>query len=136
MNEYNPLAQQPQNGGIQRQVSFQEAIQMGFQKYASFAGRSSRSEYWWWALFAFIVGLCAGLIGGFLGDWFTYLVSLAMFIPGLSVCCRRLHDIGKAAGWIFIGLVPVVGAILLLIWMLKESEPMANRFGEEPNMIN
>lgn len=131
MSAYDPL----QQSGIQVQVGFADAIQMGFNKYASFAGRSSRSEYWWWQLFTFIVGVCGYFIGQFIGVWFGTIIWLALFIPSLSVTCRRLHDIGRAAGWIFIGLIPVVGQIILIAWACQQSEPVTNRFGEVPNVM-
>lgn len=134
MSEYNPLQQPAQYGGVQRQVSFGEAVKMGLQRYASFAGRSSRSEYWWWCLFSFLVGIGGSIVAWVVGDWFSYLLSFALLIPNISVACRRLHDIGKAAGYYFLIFIPLVGAIILLIWFCKESEPQANRFGEVPNV--
>lgn len=119
----------------QRQVSFSEAIQSGFNKYVDFTGRASRSEYWWWTLFAFIVNVGASVVSVAVGsEIVTYIVSLAMFLPGLGVACRRLHDIGKGAGYIFLALIPVVGAIILIVWFTKPSEPFPNRFGNVPNL--
>jgi uncharacterized membrane protein YhaH (DUF805 family) len=59
-------------------------------------------------------------------------ISLALFLPTLAVTWRRLHDIGKSGGWFFIGLVPLVGWILLLVWFCRDSQPGENRFG--PNL--
>ncbi len=112
-------------------VGFVEAIKICFSKYADFNGRAPRAEYWWFALFTFIVGLALGWI-----PIIGWLVSLGMFIPGLAVAWRRLHDIGKGGGWYFIGLIPLVGAIILLIWYCKEGEPHPNRFGPNPYGIN
>lgn len=118
--------------GYQREVSLADAIRMGFNNYVKFSGRSSRSEYWWWTLFTFLVGLAAGLIdsNGYLGA----ICSLALLLPGLGLACRRLHDIGRAAGWIFINCIPVVGNIIFIVWACMPSEPMANRFGPVPNV--
>ncbi|MCD8387177.1 MAG: DUF805 domain-containing protein [Bacteroidales bacterium] len=114
----------------QRQVSIDEAIKRGFQNYINFNGRASRSEYWWWALFSFAVGIVAG----WLGEVVAGIATLALLLPGLAVAVRRLHDIGKGGGYIFMALIPVVGAIILLLWYCKPSEEGNNRFGAEPNM--
>lgn len=60
--------------------------------------------------------------------------SLAILLPTLGLIWRRLHDIGKAGGWYFIGLIPVVGAIVLIVWFCQASEPTENRFGPVPNL--
>ena len=85
---------------MQYQLTFGEAIQSVFNKYATFTGRASRSEYWWWALFTFLVGVVCNIIGGVLGiTWLSGIVSLALFIPGLAVLVRRLHDINMSGWW-------------------------------------
>lgn len=119
----------------QRQVSFSEAISMAFNKYCCFTGRASRSEYWWFQLFSFIVGIVAGWISYYVGEWFTGVATLALFLPQLGLVWRRLHDIGKAGGWYFIVLIPIVGWILLLVWWCQNSEMQTNRFGDIPNLV-
>lgn len=105
-------------------MDFGTAIKTCFNKYATFSGRATRAEYWWWSLFSFIVGLLTCWIPALGG-----LISLALFIPGLAVSWRRLHDIGKAGGWYFIGWIPLVGWIFMIVWYCTESEKMDNRFG-------
>lgn len=105
-------------------MTFGDAIKKCFNNYATFTGRATRAEFWWWALFSFMVGIVTTFIP-FVG----WLVSLALFIPGLAVAWRRLHDIGKAGGWYFISLIPLVGTILFIVWCCQKSEPMDNRFG-------
>lgn len=119
---------------MQVQVSFGDAIKMAFEKYAQFQGRSSRSEYWFFVLFCYIVELVAGCIS-VISVWLSVVASLALFIPQLAIVWRRMHDIGKGGGWYFINLIPLVGPIIFLIWCCKESEPAANRFGEVPNVV-
>lgn len=82
----------------QRQVSFTEAIKMALQQnYCNFSGRSSRSEYWWYSLFTFILGfiiaIFAGILGENAGNALTGIVYLALLLPGLGLTVRRLHDI-------------------------------------------
>lgn len=127
----------------QRQVSFTEAIAMAFRKFATFSGRSSRSEYWWFSLFIFIIQTISSapvFIGGFdsifSSEYISGFVSFFLFIPSLSISFRRLHDIGKGGGWIFINLIPLIGNIIYIVWMCKDSQYIDNRFGPVPNVVN
>jgi uncharacterized membrane protein YhaH (DUF805 family) len=108
-------------------MSFGEAIKSCFSKYATFSGRASRAEYWWFFLFTLIVG-CIPFLG--------YVAAVVFFIPNLAVSWRRLHDIGKGGGWYFIALVPLVGPIIYLVYLLKQGERKVNRFGENPYGYN
>lgn len=117
-------------------MSFTESIKSVFSKYATFSGRARRSEYWYFALFVFIVDLILstvlGAISQKLGQTLSSLFSLAILIPSLAVCCRRLHDIGKS-GWLqLLALIPVVGWIILIIWAAKDSDPGENQYGANP----
>lgn len=121
-----------QQAGYQREVSFGDAIRMAFNKYCVFSGRASRSEFWWWSLFIMLIATAAYIIDS--DGYVAALCNLAILLPSLGLACRRLHDIGRAAGWIFINLIPVVGGIIFLVWSLTPSEPRPNRFGPVPNM--
>lgn len=120
----------------QRQVSFTQAIKMAFDKYCCFTGRASRSEYWWWVLFTFVISaIVAAVFGdGTAGKIVSSLVGLAFLLPGLGLSVRRLHDTGKSGWWILIGLIPLVGAIILLIFFIKDSDPATNAYGPVPNL--
>lgn len=119
----------------QYQVSFGQAVNMALNKYCDFNGRASRSEYWWFALFCFIVGGIAGWIGGMLNiNWLPGLCSLALLLPSWGLMVRRLHDIDKSGWWAFLSFIPVVGTIILIIWFCKESQPFDNQYGPVPNM--
>lgn len=127
---------------FQRQLSFGEAVKKAFvENYCNFTGRASRSEFWWFTLFSAIVGFVIGFILGIFGagpttvQVFQGIIGLAFLLPGLGVSVRRLHDIGKSGWWILIGLIPLVGAIVLLIWYCKDSQG-DNEYGPEPNMAN
>lgn len=112
------------------------------KQYADFRGRARRKEYWMFVLFnviiAFVLGLIDGLAGwteselglGVLGGIYT----LAMIIPSLAVCVRRLHDIGKSGWYYFIILIPVVGSIILIVWFVTEGEHGSNAWGEDPKI--
>lgn len=106
-------------------MSFGEAIVSVFSKYAEFSGRARRSEYWYFVLFQILLSAALTLVAymvpalAILGS----IASLALFIPSLAVQVRRLHDIGKSGWYIFIVFIPLVGVILLLIWLCREGTP-------------
>lgn len=112
------------------------------QNYSNFSGRTRRSTYWYYALFAFIVGLIAQGLDAVLGlkigegnssvGVLNLLVSLALFMPSLSAVVRRLHDTGKS-GWTYlIILVPIIGAFYILYLLVQDSQPGSNKWGSSP----
>jgi uncharacterized membrane protein YhaH (DUF805 family) len=103
------------------------------KQYADFSGRARRTEYWMFGLFNLIFSSIAILLDTLLGSIFVFqsLYMLGVFIPGLAVTVRRLHDTGRGGGWLFIAFVPLAGAIWLLVLMSIDSE-IDNRFGENP----
>jgi uncharacterized membrane protein YhaH (DUF805 family) len=110
------------------------------KQYADFSGRARRSEYWYFALFNMIFVICAMILDNVLGialEGIGYgpiylLYVLAMFIPGVAVVVRRLHDVGKS-GWIyFIVLIPIIGAIWLIVLLFTESQQGENKWGPNP----
>jgi uncharacterized membrane protein YhaH (DUF805 family) len=115
-------------------VSFSDAVRDAFSKYATFTGRSSRPAYWWFYLFNILTLIAALLVDLALGtSGIIYgLVGLALLLPNLAVAARRLHDSGHSAWWLLIGLLPLVGAIVLLVFTLQGSEP-PNQWGSGPD---
>ena len=115
-------------------MNFVEAVQVCLSKYATFHGRARRSEYWWFALFNLIVSVVAAIIDRALGGGqiFQVLVSLALFLPSLAVAIRRLHDTNRSGWWILIGLIPLVGFIILIVWFCTDSAPGDNNYGPYP----
>lgn len=111
-------------------VGFLEATKLYFTRYAEFSGRSRRSEYWWAYLSTAILGF---LIAFFLSP-VAWIWTLATFIPGLAICVRRLHDIGKSGWTLLLGLIPLVGPILLIVWYCTDSAP-DNEWGPNPKVI-
>ena len=114
------------------------------QNYATFTGRARRSEYWYFALFNVIFSLVATILDNVLGialEGIGYgplygLYVLAMLIPGIAVTVRRLHDVGKS-GWMFlIILIPLVGAIWLLVLFCTDSQLENNKWGQNPKEIS
>ena len=110
-------------------VGFGEAISLFFSNYVNFKGRSTRSEYWYATLFTCLVSFVLGLISGFIGnEILVYIFSAAIFIPGWSSTFRRLHDAGRSALWLFLLLIPLVGAIIILVFECTASVP-ENKWG-------
>ena len=112
-------------------MNFIDAIKAGFSGYFDFRGRSGRSEYWWFLLFVMVVNLVVSTLDTTNG-LIVILVYLGLLIPMLSVQVRRLHDINRSGWWILIAFVPIVGAILLLVWHCSKGTQGDNRFGIDP----
>ena len=105
-------------------MTFGESISVCFKKYVGFDGRAARSEFWWFALFTFLVSLALGIVSQSLSSLF----SLAVLLPSLAVGARRLHDTDRSAWFLLLWLVPVIGWIILIVWAIQE--------GKEPNRFS
>ena len=103
--------------GSPQKVSFGGAIKLFFKNYVKFSGRSTRSEYWWATLFTSLVSLVIYII-----PVLGIMAMLAFMLPGLALAVRRLHDAGKSWAYLFMGLIPFAGVIILLIQFCKVSE--------------
>lgn len=102
------------------------------QKYAVFEGRARRTEFWvWW-----LVNSLIGLVGFFFEEtdleWIWILYALATFLPDLGVSIRRLHDTNRSGWWLLIGLIPFIGALILLWFFLQQSDEGENDYGPNP----
>ena len=103
--------------------------------YANFNGRASRQEYWMFFLFNMIFAIVIMGIDIILGLGFLNIIySLVVMIPGIAVGIRRLHDIGKSGWWLFIGFIPIIGAIWLIVLTCKDSNPEENKYGSSPKI--
>ncbi|WP_419706611.1 DUF805 domain-containing protein [Promicromonospora sp. NFX87] len=145
-------------------MSFIESIKTVLSNYAVFNGRARRSEYWWYTLAVTIVStilyvvlvvpglseytaatMDAAMTGsttvpampGSLTAGYAVLsiFNLALLLPGLGVTVRRLHDTDRSGFWVFLGLVPVVGGIILIVWEATAGTPGPNRFGPDPKAV-
>lgn len=124
-------------------MTYREAVSECFSKYATFSGRARRSEYWFWWLFNILINIsiCC-FLGLFLADdnevaigvlvIISILYSLVVFLPGLAVLVRRLHDIGKRGSNVFWLLLPIVGWIMMFAWLLRDSDSFENEYGPSP----
>lgn len=136
--------------------SFIGSIKICFSKYVGFSGRAPRAEFWWWYLFTVLIGIVMLIINGpTYMDYFSamsqytadsglppptlsspgidigYLINLALFLPGLAVSVRRLHDTNRSGWWMLILLIPLIGPILLLVWFCTRGTRGNNRFGAD-----
>ncbi len=119
-------------------MSFTDSVRTCLSKYVDFSGRARRSEYWWFALFVILAGVVGNLLDGLFGTRADYgtgvvqgLINLALLLPSLAVGVRRLHDTARTGWWILIGLVPIVGWIVLLVFYVQDSGPH-NEYGPNP----
>lgn len=127
-------------------MNFAASVRSCFENYVTFSGRAPRSEYWYWLLFNMIAGWIVGFIEGFYlafnglePDSFipvgSIILSLALLLPGLTVSVRRLHDIDRSGWWYFMWMLPIIGWILMIYWMVKKGTEGSNRFGNDPLLV-
>lgn len=110
------------------------------RNYAVFGGRARRKEYWFFVLFTGVFSFVMTLIDAVLGTYgegsgiglVTAIYELAMFVPGLAVTVRRLHDTSRRGWWLLLVLIPVVGWIILFVFMVLPGRRSANRYGLDP----
>ncbi|MCA1222946.1 DUF805 domain-containing protein [Streptomyces sp. 8L] len=101
------------------------------RNYAGFSGRAQRSEYWMFTLFNLIASVLLVIIGAVIHfPLLCGVYALAVLVPALAVAFRRLHDTDRSAAWILIGLVPFIGAIILLVFLCQEGTRGPNRYGQ------
>ena len=117
-------------------MDFTSAIKSCFGKYATFSGRACRSEYWYFYLFYVIIIMATQFVDsvviGSNINFLTLIWSIAVFLPQIAVAVRRLHDIDRTGWWILLGLIPLIGAIILIVWTCKRGTAGSNRFGADP----
>ncbi|MFJ9109436.1 DUF805 domain-containing protein [Streptomyces sp. NPDC102283] len=105
------------------------------KNYAGFSGRARRKEYWMFALISFVVSLVLTIIGNLIGaDFLSYIYAVAILVPSLAVAVRRLHDTGRSGWWLLIGIVPLVGFIILIVFLASEGKHEANQHGQNPKL--
>ena len=112
------------------------------QKYAVFSGRARRKEYWFFFLFNILISIgfivleaVTGIASKMLSvgvSLLSLLYCLAVLIPGLAVTVRRLHDTGRSGWWILISFIPLIGTIILIVFLATDSNPGANKYGPNP----
>ncbi len=99
-------------------MTFAESIRTCFTKYADFTGRAKRSEFWWWVLFAILATAALSVVSEKLSGLF----SIATLVPYIAVTARRLHDTDRSGWWQLLGLIPLIGWIILIVWCAQEGK--------------
>lgn len=110
------------------------------KNYATFSGRARRKEYWMFFLISALISIVLTLLDILLGTYsveyeaglFSGLYSLLILIPSIAVVVRRLHDTDRSGWWILISLIPLIGVIVLFVFICLDSQPGTNRFGANP----
>lgn len=108
------------------------------KKYSVFDGRSHRTEFWMFVLWSLVVGVVLGILDVVLGTDGQYigllggLYNLAILVPSLAVGARRLHDIDRSGWWQLVGLIPLVGLIVLIVWWAQPGQAAVNQHGPDP----
>ena len=107
------------------------------KKYFVFTGRARRKEYWMFVLFNIIIALALSILSlipgiGKLFSVLSIIYSLAVLIPGLAVSVRRLHDTNRTGWLLLLGLIPLVGFIILIVFTVEEGKPGDNQYGANP----
>jgi uncharacterized membrane protein YhaH (DUF805 family) len=112
-------------------MTFIDSIRTCFTKYVDFKGCASVSEFWWWVLFTFIAGAALGVIS----DKASAAFSIATFLPGIAVGARRLHDTDRSGWFQLLWLIPVIGWIVLIVFLVQDSKA-PNRFCGESKEVS
>ncbi|MBQ3307936.1 MAG: DUF805 domain-containing protein [Bacilli bacterium] len=116
-----------------------EGVKEFFTKYATFEGRTDRKTFWLTVLGLFLMGFVIGIVGGFVAaiagidnevasNAISAIVGVATLVPSLALDCRRLHDINKSGWWQLISLVPIVGSIILLVFLCLPAVEEGNNY--------
>lgn len=115
-------------------MTFTDSIKTCFNKYATFSGRASRSEYWWFYLFFILLYAATAILSILVSEIFSFgmiLVLLGLLLPSLAAGIRRLHDVDKSGWWMLISIVPLIG-LILIYFLAAEGTSGDNQFGPAP----
>jgi len=117
-------------------MSFPDAVKACLNQYAGFSGRARRSEFWFFYLAYLLAVIVASIVGAVIKfPYLGILVVLALIVPMLAVEIRRLHDTGRSGWFILISLIPLIGPIVLLVFLVQDSQPQPNQYGASPKGV-
>lgn len=123
----------PNTSVAEENYSILQWFQKGLRNYVDFSGRARRKEYWYFVVVQSVLIILAMILDYMMFNSemgiFYGLVGLGLFLPSLAVTIRRLHDTSRSGWWMFIQLIPLIGTILLLIWLASDTKPEMNRWG-------
>ncbi len=121
-------------------IGFPDAVKKAvLENYVNFSGRASRSEYWWFQLAVFILGIITAVLDGIIFGFefddptvLSWIAQIGLFLPSLALVVRRLHDLGRSGWWFLIAFVPCIGIIVLFVFLVQDGQPHHNEYGEVP----
>lgn len=110
------------------------------KNFKDFESRAQLAEYWYFVLFSVIISVALTFVDGAIGLYdpslglglLSGIYTLVVFVPGIAVAVRRLHDIGKSGWWLLIVLIPIIGLIIVIFFMVQNSAPGKNEYGSNP----
>jgi len=115
-------------------MGFGEAVSVCFKKSVVWEGRASRAEYWWFELAQLLIIVAAVIIDQIIGTGFIYIIAvIALILPSIAVLIRRLHDTDRSGWWYWIQLLPLIGLIVILVFVLSASDEGENKYGPNPH---
>jgi len=108
-----------------------------FAKYATFAGRARRTEFWYFTLINMIVSIVIGIIDGDFDEFskLSLIFSVVTFLPSIAVGARRLHDIGRTGWWQLLWFVPIIGWIVVIVFFATKGDVGDNQYGPDPKAV-
>ena len=122
-------------------MGFGQAISYNFSNMTNFSGRASRSEFWWWILFIWIISIVVNIVTGgwnfsstdrgFL-YWVGVIIGIILWLATLAVTIRRLHDTGRSGWWVLLWFICCIGGLIVLIFCIQPSQPADNQYGPPP----
>lgn len=102
-------------------------------QYANFAGRTTRQEFWMYILVYIGIAIAVGIVAGIIKmPLLSNVLSLVLLVPSLAITARRLHDVDRSGWWQLIGLIPIIGVIILIVWCAAKGDTESNQFGAAP----
>lgn len=117
-----------------------------FKKYIEFSGRASRKQYWMFMLFVVVIAMILGFFDGLMGTQIgetpqsvgvlSLIWSLAILLPSLSITVRRLHDTNRSGWWFLISFIPLLGGVVLVVFMVMNGNAGSNQYGLDPKLSN
>lgn len=111
-------------------MTLKDSVAYCLSNYFNFSGRGGRPEYWWFILACMIAGIAGAIVDAIVGrQILDPIISLGTIIPTLAAASRRLHDTDRSGWWQLIVLIPILGAILLIVWLASAGTPGPNRYG-------
>lgn len=128
-----PPSQNNNNHAAEAHYGIIDWFKKGLRNYVNFSGRARRKEYWYFSLIHFVALVVASMIDAILFDSETGLlyivVALGLFLPSVAVAIRRLHDTSRSGWWLLISLIPLIGTIILLVFLASDTKPEMNKWG-------